>query len=62
MVTGKEAGKFPMTEYNKYYTSFLERQESAGPGELINHIPVPGMGMVHVILESVGLHDFQPTF
>lgn len=61
MVTGKEASKFLMTENNKCYTTFLERQKSGGPGELINLIPVPGMGMVLIILESIGLDDFQPT-
>lgn len=61
MVIGKEASKFLKTENNKCYTSFLERQESGGPGELINLIPVPGMGMVYVVLESTGLDDFQPT-
>lgn len=62
MVIGKEASKFTMTENNKCYARFLERQESGGPGELINPIPVCRKGTVHIILESVGLDDFQPTF
>lgn len=62
MVIGKEAVKFLMTENYKCYTSFLERQESGGSGEFINPIPVPGKGIVHIILESIGLDDFQPTF
>lgn len=62
MVIRKEAVKFLMTENYKCSTSILERQESGGPGEYLNPIPVPGKVIVHIILESIGLDDFQPTF
>jgi len=51
MVTGKEAGKFLMTEKSKCDIYFLERHESGGPGDLINPIPLPGKGMVHIVVE-----------
>lgn len=56
MVSVNEAGKFPVTGNNKCFTSFLEKRESGERGELFS--PIPKNGIVHIILESVGLDDF----